>query len=184
MEEFGLEYGHRFVQLVDRRASKKVFEFDQVLLMPSAASYRSLVEEARIEINPRIMKYLSRRWSEGTIEHLSFFAMAAAIYARSIMDPPLTIDIGRSLLKTVAACNLRCIQRRDKKGGCRAAMNGRNHHLPKCIKLPREISVVWGYLKRYIATGGAVCPSNAIGVQDAMSVKLRLNPDFHPEASC
>lgn len=184
MDEFGEEYGHLYVQLVDSRATKKAFEFDQALLMPTAGSYRALVEQARIEIKPRIMKYLSRRWSEGTIENLSFFAMAAAVYARSVLEPPVNIDVGRALLRTVAACNLRCFQNKGSGGGCRAAMNSRHHHLPKCIKLPLEISVVWGYLKRYVATGGAVCPSDAIGAAEAMKVKVRLRPDFHPEASC
>ncbi len=67
--------------------------------MPTAAGYRALVEQAQVEITPRIMKYLSRRWSEGAIENLSFFAMAVAVYARSVSDPPLTIDVGKVLLK-------------------------------------------------------------------------------------
>lgn len=66
--------------------------------MPTAAGYRALVDPARIEITPRIMKYLSRRSSEGAIENLSFFAMAAAVYARSVSDPPLNIDVGRAIL--------------------------------------------------------------------------------------
>ena len=184
MDEFGEEYGRQFLQLVDRRASKKVFEFDQTLLMPTAASYRDLVEQAKMEINPRIMRYLSQRWSEGTIESLSFFAMAAAVYARSVLDPPVNIDVGRTLLRTVAACNQRCVEKKDSGGGCRAARNKMRHHLPKCIKLPLEISVTWGYLKRYVATGGAICPTDAAGVSEAMKVDIRLRSDYSPEGSC
>jgi len=58
------------------------------------------------------------------------------------------------------------------------------HHLPKCIKLPLEISVIWSYLKRYIATGGAICSSDAAGVSEAMKVDIQLRPDFSPEGSC
>ena len=67
MDEYVEKYGSRLVLLVDGRASKKVFEFDQSLLMPTASSYRALVDLAKMEINPRIMRYLSQRWSEGTI---------------------------------------------------------------------------------------------------------------------
>jgi len=183
IDDYIEEYGHRFVQLVDSRVTRKTFEFDQVTLCPTAECYRSLVDQAKIEINPKIMSYLSRRWSEGTIENLSFFVMAVAVYARSIIDPPITIDVGKVLLRTVAACNLRCVCRKETGGGCRAAMNRNQHHLPKCIKLPREISVGWGYVKRYIATGGAICPSDAIGIQDAMRVRVRPGADFSPAAS-
>jgi hypothetical protein len=55
------------------------------------------------------MKYLSGRWSEGAIKNISFFAMAVAIYARSVSDPPLTIDVGMVLLRTVGFCNSRCV---------------------------------------------------------------------------
>ena len=184
MDEYIEKYGQRFVLLVDSRASKKVFQFDQSLLMPTASSYRALVELARMEINPRIMRYLSQRWSDGTIESLSFLAMAAAVFARSILDPPVNIDVGKTLLRTAAACNKRCIQIGNSGGGCRAGRNSMRHHLPKCIKLPLEISVIWGYLKRYIATGGAMCPSDAAGVMEAMRVDIQLRSDFFPEGSC
>ncbi len=184
MDEYIEKYGQRFVLLVDSRASKKVFQFDQSLLMPTASSYRALVELARMEINPRIMRYLSQRWSDGTIESLSFLAMAAAVFARSILDPPVNIDVGKTLLRTAAACNKRCIQIGNSGGGCRAGRNSMRHHLPKCIKLPLEISVIWGYLKRYIATGGAICPSDAAGVMEAMRVDIQLRSDFFPEGSC
>lgn len=183
MEGYDQRYGQRFVQLVDRRATMKSFEFDQTLLMPTAEGYRALVEQAKLEIKPRIMNYLSRRWSEGTIENMSFFAMAVAVYARSVMDPPVSIDVGKVLLKAVAACNLRCAYRKETGGGCRRAMNG-DHHLPKCIKLPREIALGWGYVKRYIATGGAICSSDSISAHEAMSVRVRPASDFAPEASC
>lgn len=184
MEDYAELYGQQFVQLVDSRATMKAFEFDQILLMPTTGSYRALVDQAKIEIKPRIMNYLSKRWSEGTIENLSFFAMAVAIYGRSILDPPITIDVGNVLLRTVAACNLRCARRKETGGGCRAAINSGRHHLPRCIKLPRDISVGWSYVKRYISTGGAICPSDAIGVQVAMGVKIHIRPDFAPAASC
>mgnify|MGYP001381349263 CR=1 FL=1 len=184
MEDFADRYGTRFLKLVDSRATGKEFEFDQVLLMPTAASYRALVEQARVEIKPKIMKYLSRRWSDGAIENLSFFAMAAAVYARSISDPPLTIDVGKVLLRTVAFCNRRCVNRKGASGGCRLAMNREDHHLPKCIKIPRDVSVILSCLKRYIATGKATSCRDATGVHEAMSVKVDPGSDFSPATSC
>lgn len=184
MEDFADRYGSRFVKLVDRRGSGKEFEFDQVLLMPTAAGYRALVEQAQVEIKPRIMKYLSRRWSEGAIENLSFFAMAAAVYARSVCDPPLTIDVGKVLLKTVSFCNRRCVYRKGAGGGCRLAMNREIHHLPKCIKIPRDIAAILGCLKRYIATGKATICRDATGVHEAMRVKVDPGWDFAPATSC
>jgi hypothetical protein len=184
MEDFADRYGSHFVKLVDRRATGKEFEFDQVLLMPTAAGYRALVEQARVEIKPKIMKYLSRRWSEGAIENLSFFAMSAAVYARSISDPPCPIDVGKVLLKTVAFCNRRCANRKGSGGGCRLAMNRENHHLPKCIKIPRDVAVILGGLKRYIATGKATSCQDAAGVYEVMSVKVDPGSDFAPATSC
>ncbi len=184
MEDYAERYGSHLVKLVDRRCTQKEFEFDQILLMPTAKGYRDLVEQARIEINPRIMNYLSERWSKGTIENLSFFAMAVAVYARSISEPPLWIDVGRVLLRTAAFCNLRCTYRMDAGGGCQLARDREQHHLPKCIKLPRAIVIYWQYLKRYIATGGAICTGNTIGVQDAMRVEIHTASDFAPAASC
>jgi hypothetical protein len=184
MEDFAERYGSRFVKLVDGKASGKEFEFDQVLLMPTAAGYRALVEEAKVEIKPRIMKYLSARWSQGAIENLSFFAMAAAIYARSISDPPLNIDAGKVLLRTVAFCNRRCANRKGFGGGCRLAMNREEHHLPKCIKIPRDIAAILSCVKRYIATGKATSCRDAAGVHEAMRVKVDPGSDFSPAASC
>jgi hypothetical protein len=57
MEDFADRYGSHFAKLVDSGASGKVFVFDQVLLMPTAAGYRALVEQAQVEITPRIMKF-------------------------------------------------------------------------------------------------------------------------------
>lgn len=54
MEDFADRYGSHFVKLVDSCASGKEFEFDQVLLMPTAAGYRALVEQAKTEIEPKI----------------------------------------------------------------------------------------------------------------------------------
>jgi hypothetical protein len=184
MEDFTERYGHLFVQLVDREASMKVFEFDQILLMPTPESYRALVEQARIKISPKIINYLCTRWSEGMIENLSFFAMAVTVFARSVLDPPVNIDVGKVLLKTIAACNIRCSGRNGTGGGCRAAMSINQHHLPKCIKLPREVAVGWGYVKRYVATGGAICSCDIRGVQEAMGVSIPLRSDFSPAASC
>ena len=101
MEDFADRYGRRLIKMVDIRASGKEFEFDQVLLMPTAAGYCALVEQARIEISPRIMEYLSLRWSEGSIENLSFFAVSADVYARSVSDPPVDTDVGRAILRHV-----------------------------------------------------------------------------------
>ncbi len=184
MEDFADRYGSRFVKLVDREASGKEFEFDQVLLMPTAAGYRALVEQAQAEIKPRVMRYLSRRWSEGAIENLSFFAMAVAVYARSICDPPLTIDVGKVLLRTVTFCNRRCTNRKGSGGGCRLAMNSAEHHLPKCIKIPRDIAVILGCLKRYIATGNATSGQDVASLQEAMSVKVDPGADYAPATSC
>jgi len=184
MEDYVDRYGNHIVKLIDRRATTKEFEFDQMLLMPTAKGYRALVEQAKIEIKPKIMNYLSNKWSEGAIENLSFFAMAVAVYARSISDPPCVIDVGKVLLRTVAFCNLRCGLREETGGGCRVAMNKEQHHLPKCIKLPRDVDTLWGYVKRYIATGGAICPQGAIGVQDAMRIRIYPGSDFAPATSC
>jgi len=184
MEDFADRYGCRFVRLVDSGASGKEFEFDQALLMPTAAGYRALVEQARVEIKPRVMRYLSRRWSQGAIENLSFFAMAVAVYARSISDPPLTIDVGKVLLRTVTFCNRRCANRKGSGGGCRLAMNSAQHHLPKCIKIPRDIAEILGCLKRYIATGKSTNDRDAMAVQEAMSVKVDPGLDYAPATSC
>ncbi|MCK9566784.1 MAG: hypothetical protein WA137_11225 [Methanothrix sp.] len=184
MEDFSDRYGSHFMKLVDSGASGKEFEFDQVLLMPTAAGYRALVVQAQVEIKPRIMKYLSRRWSGGAIENLSFFAMAVAVYARSISDPPLIIDVGKVLLRTVTFCNRRCANRKGSGGGCKLAMNSAEHHLPKCIKIPRDIAVTLGCLKRYIATGKATIGYDAASVHEAMSVKVDPGSDFTPATSC
>jgi hypothetical protein len=184
MEDFGDRYGSHLMKLVDSCATEKEFEFDQVLLMPTAAGYRALVEEARVEIKPKIMKYLSRRWSDGAIENLSFFAMAVAVYARSVSDPPLTIDVGKVLLRTVGFCNSRCSNRKAAGGGCRLAINHDNHHLPKCIKIPRDTAAILGCLKRYIATGQATSCLDAGRAHEAMSVKVDPGSDFAPSTSC
>ncbi|MDD2836862.1 MAG: hypothetical protein PHY05_12040 [Methanothrix sp.] len=184
MEDFADRYGSRFAKLVDRKASGKEFEFDQVLLMPTAASYRGLVEQAQMEIKPRVMRYLSRRWSQGAIENLSFFAMAVAVYARSICDPPITIDVGAVLLRTITFCNRRCANRDVSGSGCRQAMNCAEHHLPKCIKIPRDIAVILGGLKRYIATGKATSGAEPSSLQEAMSVKVDPGADYVPATSC
>jgi len=184
MEDIVDRYGTHLVELIDRRATMKAFEFDQILLMPTAAGYRALVEEARIEIKPRVMSYLSRIWSDGAIENLSSFAMASAVYARSISDPPLQIDVGRVLLKTAAFCNMRCVRRKETGGGCRMAMSGSRHHLPKCIKLPREINAIWRYVKLYIAAGTAISAQEAKTAHDALSIRADLGHDFAPAASC
>jgi hypothetical protein len=73
MEDYADRYGNHFMKLIDSRVTMKEFEFDQMLLMPTAEGYRALVEQAKIEIKPRIMNYLSANWSEGAIENLSFF---------------------------------------------------------------------------------------------------------------
>ncbi len=184
MEDFANRYGVHLVKLVDRHATMKEFEFDQILLMPTAAGYRALVEQAKIEIKPSIKSYLSKKWSEETIENLSFFAMAVAVYARSISDPPYVIDIGKVLLRTVALCNLRCAHRKETGGGCRVAMNRKQHYLPKCIKLPKDIGTVWDCVKIYIATGKAISVQNAMSIHDAMNIKVDPGSDFAPAASC
>ena len=66
------------------------------------------------------------------------------------------IDIGKVLLRTAAFCNLRCGHGKGIGRGCLLAMNKEQHHLPKCIKIPRDIDVIWGCLKRYIAAGKAI----------------------------
>ena len=184
MEDYADRYGNHIMLLIDSRFTMKEFEFDQVLLMPTAAGYRALVDQAKVEIKPKIMNYLSTKWSSGAIENLSFFAMAVAVYARSISDPPYSIDIGKLLLRTAAFCNLRCGQGMGIGGGCLAAMNKEQHHLPKCIKIPRDINVVWGCLKRYIAAGKAINVHDAISIHEAMSVIVDPGLDFVPSTSC
>jgi hypothetical protein len=184
MFDYAERYGHRFVKLTDSRATEKEFEFDQMLLMPTARGYRALVEQARVEIDPRVMRHLSKVWSESTIENLSFFAMAAAVYARSVADPPFTIDVGMVLLKTAAFCRLRCNRRKETGGGCMAAMGSGHHQVPKCVKLPRDIEAAWNDLKRYIATGAAPGAVEAVSVYGAMSVNFELPADYSPVTSC
>ncbi len=72
MEDFADRYGVHFVKLIDYRASMKEFEFDQILLMPTAKGYRELVEQAK-EINQKILNYLSNKWSEGALEFIQEF---------------------------------------------------------------------------------------------------------------
>jgi len=190
MDDYVNRYGTQFVRLKDSRVTGNEFEFDRVLLMPTARGYRALVEQARMEINPRIMRYLRKRWSEGTIENLSSFAMAAAVYARSVSDPPYNIDIGRVLLRTAAICNLRCASRSATGGGCRISMDRDAHHLPRCIKLPRDIRIIWGHVRRYIATGCVRSAGDGLSgdelkrMQAAMRVNTSLAHDFSPAASC
>ncbi|NYT01687.1 MAG: hypothetical protein GKC10_02875 [Methanosarcinales archaeon] len=170
--------------MIDSRCSKKEFEFDQVLLMPTARGYRALVEQARIEMDPELFNYLSNKWSAGALENLSYFVMAAAVYARSISNPPYTIDIGKVLLRTLASCNIRCRYRKETGGGCILAMNRQRHHLPKCIKIPKDIYIIWSCIKRYVGTGRAVSAQEAVSLHDAMRVEVDLGPDFYPSTSC
>ncbi len=184
MYDYAERYGHRFVKFMDSWATKKEFEFDQLLLMPTARGYRALVEQAKVEITPKVMKYLSKMWSESTIENLSFFAMAAAVYARSVADPPYSIDVGKVLLKTAAFCNLRCAHRKSTGGGCMAAMNRGRHQVPKCVKLPKNVDIAWRDLKRYIATSMAPGAEGATSAHEAMSVKFNRPSDYSPVTSC
>jgi hypothetical protein len=184
MEDFADRYGIHFAKLIDSRASMKEFEFDQMLLIPTAKGYRELVEQAKIEIDPKIMNYLSNKWSEGALEHFLFFAMTVVVYARSISNPPFTIDIGKLLLRTVAFCNQRCVHRYKTGGGCRMAMNESQHHLPKCIKVPRDIDIIWGCVKRYVATGTTISVREAGRMQGSISVQVNPGSDFVPATSC
>lgn len=186
MEDFADRYGRRLIKMVDIRASGKEFEFDQVLLMPTAAGYCALVEQARIEISPRIMKYLSLRWSEGSIENLSLFAVSADVYARSVSDPPVDTDVGRVLPRSVAFCNRRCANRKGAgaASSCRLAINRENHYLPKCIKIPGDIAAILVCLKRYIATGKAASCQDAMDLRLVMVVKVDPGLDYVPATSC
>jgi hypothetical protein len=184
MEDFADRYGIHFVKLIDYRDTMKEFEFDQILLIPTAKGYRELVEQAKIEINPKIMNYLSRKWSEGALENFLFFAMAAVVYARSISNPPFTIDLSKLLLRTIAFCNKRCVHRYETGGGCRLAINESQHHLPKCIKVPRDIEIIWGCVKRYVATGITLSVQDAKRMHGPFSVQVNPNSDFVPATSC
>ncbi len=184
MEDFADRYGVHFVKLIDYRASMKEFEFDHILLMPTAKGYRELVEQAKIEIDPKIINYLSNKWSDGALENFLFFAMAVVVYARSISNPSFTIDLGKLLLRTVAFCNQRCVHRFETGGGCRWAMNESQHHLPKCIKVPRDIETIWGYVKRYIATGIIVSVQEAKRMDGPFSVQISPSSDFVPTTTC
>ena len=64
------------------------------------------------------------------------------------------------------------------------AMNSVEHHLPKCIKIPKDVAVILGCLKKYIATGKATSGRNAASVHEAMSVKVDPGSDFTPATSC
>ncbi len=184
MEDYSNRYGTHLMKLVDNGVTMKEFEFDQILLMPTAGGYRALVDQAKMEIKPKMMKHLSKKWSGETIENLSFFAMAAAVYARSVSNPPYLIDIGKVLLRTLAFCNLRCGQRKETGGGCLVAINKTHHHLPKCIKLPKDIDIIWGCLKKYIATGKTINLQEAISIKEAMSVEVDPGSDYAPATSC
>ncbi len=190
MFDYAERYGHRFVKLTDSRATEKEFEFDQMLLMPTARGYRALVELAKAEIDPRVMRRLSKVWPPSTIENLSFFAMAAAVYARSVADPPYSIDVGKVLLRTAAFCRLRCSRRKETGGGCMAVAGSSRHQVPKCVKLPRDIEAVWRDLKRYIAAGAGEPGKAAPGgeamarADEAMRIDFKLPLDYSPVTSC
>jgi hypothetical protein len=64
------------------------------------------------------------------------------------------------------------------------AMNREEHHLPKCIKIPRDIAAILSCLKRYIATGKATSGHDPAGLQEAMSVKVDPGSDYAPATSC
>ena len=71
-----------------------------------------------------------------------------------------------------------------EQGGCRLALNKDNHHLPKCIKIPRDIAAILNCLKRYIATGIATSCLDAASMHEAMSLKVDPGSDFSPATSC
>ena len=106
--------------------------------------------------------------------------MAAAVYARSVADPPYTIDVGKVLLRTAAFCRLRCNRRKETGGGCMAAAGSSRHQVPKCVKLPRDIDAVWRELKRYIAAGATPC----VAGDEAMRIDFNLPADYSPVTSC
>jgi len=74
MEDYEDRYGNHFIKLIDSRVTGKEFEFDQMLLMPTAESYRALVEQARIEIKPRIM--ISERHCSKRLPSANFDVLA------------------------------------------------------------------------------------------------------------
>ena len=182
MFDYADRYGKRFVTLIDSRATGREFEFDQILLMPTARGYRALVELAKEEVDPRVMRILSKVWPPSTIENLSFFAMAASVYARSVAEPPARIEVGRVLLRTAAFCLLRCARRKETGGGCMAAKGLGRHQVPKCVKLPRDVEAAWRSLKRYIAAGGSVVEGER--TSGAMKVDFTLPADYYPATSC
>ena len=184
MEDYSDRYGIYFIKLTDCRATKMEFEFDQILLMPTARGYRALVEQAKTEIKPKINNYLSQIWSDGAIENFSFFAMAVVVYARSISNPPFMIDVGKVLLRTASFCNRRCVHRKETGRGCRMAMKNTQHNLPKCIKVPKDIDIIWECVKRYIATGTAISVRDARRMQESVSVHVNPGFDFVPGTSC
>ncbi len=155
-----------------------------VSMMPTAKGYRDLVEQADIEMSLKAKNYLLKIWSQGTLENLSYFAMAAAVYCRSVSDPPCNVDIGKVLLRTAAFCKLRCLERNDTGGGCLIAKSESQHHLPKCIKIPRGIETIWRCFKSYIATDKVVSIEDALNAHKAMDVNINLKSDFAPAASC
>jgi hypothetical protein len=58
--------------------------------------------------------------------------------------------------------------------------------LPKCIKIPRDIDVVWHCLKRYIAASKAINEhdASAKSMHEAMRVRVDPGLDFVPSTSC
>lgn len=184
MEDYADRYGTYFVKLTYRYATRKEFEFDQKLLMPTADGYRALIDLAEMEVRPRIKIYLQQRWSRGALENFLYLVMAAAVYARSVSSPPYKIDIERVLLRTAAFCNRRCAHKQEMGGGCRASAGKAQHHLPKCIKVPKDIEIIWKCLKKYIATGKAEGAQEAIDMHSSMGVQVDLGHDFSPATSC
>jgi len=50
MDDQSERYGKNIAKLIDSQVTGKEFEFDQILLMPTAKGYRALVEQAEKEI--------------------------------------------------------------------------------------------------------------------------------------
>jgi len=49
MDDQSERYGKNIAKLIDSQVTGKEFEFDQILLMPTAKGYRALVEQAEKE---------------------------------------------------------------------------------------------------------------------------------------
>ena len=64
------------------------------------------------------------------------------------------------------------------------ALKNTQRHLVKCIKVPKDIDIIWGCVKRYIATVAAISVQDARRMQESVNVHVHPGSDFVPGTSC